>query len=311
LYLGEISKGWDYYEYGNGALLPVTALRSRRKFTQPQWNGEKLVDKTLLIWREQGLGDEIEFATCLTDVCEAGVKVLLECDPRLVNIYKRTFPTFHVRAESVRDDFYPSYGDFDVHCSVGSLPKLFRRDLTKFNRSITPLSILNENVMTFQNRLAGYKNKKLIGICWRSGVFSISRNLNYTALVDWRELLSCNDFQFVNLQYGECESELLEIEQLLGIKILRWQDLDLKNDLENVLALIKNLDAVVTVGTAVSSLAASCNVPTFVLLKQSWLMLGQLNNYPWYGCFVPIVSDNYTHVAEKINIIPELIRSLK
>ena len=150
----------------------------------------------------------------------------------------------------------------------------------------------------------------MIGICWRSGVFSIGRNLNYTALIDWKELLSCDDFQFVNLQYGECENELIEVEQSLGVQILRWPDLDLKNDLENVLALIKNLDSVVTVGTAVSSLSASCNIPTFILMKQSWLMLGQINNYPWYECVVPIVSDNDTHIAEKIHIIPQLIRSL-
>ena len=310
LQLGQIAKGWDYYEYGTGSLLPVTALRSRRKFNQPQWNGEKLGDKTLLIWREQGLGDEIEFATCLTDVFESGVNVILECDSRLVNIFKRTFPTFCVRTESIQEDFYPIYGDFDIQCAIGSLPRLFRRDITQFNRKTIPLNILNPNIQTYHDRLTKYANKKLIGICWRSGVFSIGRNLNYTALIDWKELLSCDDFQFVNLQYGECENELIEVEQSLGVQILRWPDLDLKNDLENVLALIKNLDSVVTVGTAVSSLSASCNIPTFILMKQSWLMLGQINNYPWYECVVPIVSDNDTHIAEKIHIIPQLIRSL-
>ena len=310
LHLGEISKGWDYYEYGSGSLLPATAFRSRRRFNQPQWNGESIDGKTLLIWREQGLGDEIEFSTCLTDVYEAGHKVILECDPRLVDLYQRTFPAFLVRPESIRDNFYPAMDDFDIQCAVGSLPRLFRRDIESFSREIIPLKIKESSIEDFKNRLTKYSGKKLIGICWRSGVFSVERNLNYTALIDWTELLGQSDFQFVNLQYGDCEAELQKIEETIGIKILRWHDLDLRNDLENLFGLIKNLDAVVTVGTAVGSIAASCNVPTFLLIKPSWLMLGQKDTYPWYGCVIPLVSDHDQHVAEKIHIVPKLIREL-
>jgi len=310
LYLGQISKGWDYYEYGSGSLLPVTARRASRKFNQPQWDGEKLGDKTLLIWREQGLGDEIEFSTCLTDVYQTGVEVILECDHRLVNIYQRTFPSFKVRPESIRKDFFPVEDDFDVQCSIASLPRLFRRNIESFDREIIPLDILKSSINEFKSRLANFSGKKIIGICWRSGVFSAGRNLNYTALIDWKELLSDPDFLFVNLQYGDCETELLEAEKSLGISIIRWNDLDLKNDLENVFGLIKNLDTVVTVGTAVSSLAASCNIPTLLLIKPSWLMLGQKDNYPWYKCVVPLVSENDIHIAEKIKLIPQFIRDL-
>jgi ADP-heptose:LPS heptosyltransferase len=57
------------------------------------------------------------------------------------------------------------------------------------------------------------------------------------------------------LQYDECEEELSSIETALNINIIRWDDLDLKNDLDSVLALISRLDLVITVGTAVSCLA--------------------------------------------------------
>ena len=310
LHLGKIPEGWDNYEFGRGSLLPGTAFRSRRKFNQPKWNGEDIKGRKLLIWREQGLGDEIEFATCLTDVYELNLDVILECDPRLVDIYQRTFPTFHIRPESITVDYFPVADDFDIQCAVGSLPRLFRRDIKSFEREIIPLKIKESAIQDFQARLSKYSDKKIIGICWRSGIFSIGRNLNYTALIDWQELLTQSNFQFVNLQYGECESELLEIEASLGINILRWQDLDLKNDIENLFGLIKNLDAVVTVGTAVSSIAASCNVPTYLLIKPSWLMLGQKDIYPWYRCITPLVAENDAHIAEKIKFIPDLIRNL-
>ena len=311
LYQGNLSKGWDYYEYGFGSILPITALRSKRKFNQQKWNGKPIGEKTLLIWREQGLGEEIEFSTCLTDVSETGVNVIFECDHRLVNIFQRTFPNFTVRPESFGEDFYPTTQDFHFQCALGSLPRIFRRSLDSFNRQIRPLSVLPSSIEKFQQRLSEFRGKKLIGICWRSGMFSIGRNLGYTALSDWSDLLSQKDFHFINLQYGECESELMEMEALLGISIVRWPDLDLKNDLENVLGLIKNLDSVVTIGTAVSSLSASCGITTYLLTTDDSLFkLGQKNTYPWYKNMIPMVAEKNAHIAEKLSLIPELLRKL-
>lgn len=310
LHTGKLDEGWDLYDFGYGSLLPNAAQRSKRKFNQPKWNGENIEGKTLLIWREQGLGDEIEFSTCLHDLSKAGIKVILECESRLVDIFSRTFPSFRVRAESIGPDFFPVKIDFDVQCAIGSLPRIYRRSIQSFSNVNTNLSILESSVETFSNRLAAHKHKKLVGICWRSGVFSIARNLNYTALLDWKELLCQSDFQFVNLQYGDCEAELIQIEAELGISILRWTDLDLKNDLENVLGLIKNLDAVVTVGTAVSSLAGVCNVPTYLLTQPNWMLLGQTDDYPWYACVTPLIAQKGQHLAEQMLHIPELIRKL-
>jgi hypothetical protein len=304
---GNLEKGWDYYEFGYGYTLPVNAARSSRKFNQPRWNGEDLGDKRLLIWREQGLGDEIEFATCLHDVQNNFSNIILECEPRLLNIFKETFSKFEVRPESVGEDLYPLYEDFDVQCAIGSLPKIFRRSLESFNKYVPQLKVPQSSIDTFKNRLDPYKNKKLIGICWRSGLISIQRNDNYTSLSDWGDLLINKQFQFVNLQYGDCEIEIEEIETSLGITVLRWKDLDLKNDLENVMGLISNLNAVVTVGTAVSSLAGSCGVTTYLLIKRSWVLLGETNKYPWYECVKPLVAEFGEHVASKIKLIPDLI----
>ena len=159
-------------------------------------------------------------------------------------------------------------------------------------------------------RLAPYEDKLLIGICWRSGVFSIQRNMNYTHLSDWKELLIKENIQFVNLQYGDCETELTEVEQALGVSILRWPDIDLKNDLESLIALIQQLECVITVGTAVSSLAAATGVTTFLLSKKVWLMLGEESRYPWFDCVIPLIAEPGVHVAEKIKLIPELLQSL-
>jgi tetratricopeptide (TPR) repeat protein len=302
LFLGELEKGWDYYDFGFCALLPKGAWRSLRRFNQPRWNGD-LNDKTLriLVWREQGLGDEIEFSTCLKDLYDADMNVILECDPRLVNIYQRAYPKFIVRSESVDLKNYPMFNDFDVQYPLGSLPRLFRRRIEDFQKQFHLWIPDDIQVADIKERLKPYKDKILVGISWRSGVLKVERNTNYTNLTDWHDLLKLNNLQFVNLQYGDCEEELISVEQELGIQILRWSDIDLRNDLEAVLALVSELDCVCSVGTAVSSLAACAGVPTLLLLQKSWILLGETENYPWYCNVKPFVVDPNMHVGSNIN----------
>jgi tetratricopeptide (TPR) repeat protein len=305
---GLLDKGWDHYEYGFGELLPWGARRSSRRFNQPRWQGENLSGKTLMVWREQGLGDEIEFSTCLHDLSNLDTKVIIETDPRLISIFHRQYPNFIIRPEHTRDDFFPIANDFDVQIPIGSLPRIFRRNMADFERMRSNWIAQDIRSGDFRKRLAHFKKKK-VGICWRSAMLSVARNDNYTALPDWYELLAESDFQFVNLQYGDCEQELKDAEHSLDISILRWPDLDLKNDLEGVVALINELDCVVTVGTAVSSLAGAVGKKTYLLTQKSWMMLGEDNRYPWYRCVYPLIPRPGSHISTRLKDVPQLLRS--
>ena len=308
LLLGDLEKGWDYYDYGFCALLPKGAWRSLRRFEQPRWQGQINKSIRLLIWREQGLGDEIEFSTCLKDLHQAEMNVTLECDPRLVGIYQRTYPNFKVRPEAINKQNLPLFDDFDVQCPIGSLPRYFRRNIKDFNKSI-PVWIPEKNrVEVIREKLKLFRHKTLIGISWRSGVLKIERNTNYTNLMDWSELFTQENFQFVNLQYGDCEEEIVQVEQALGIQILRWPEIDLRNDLETVLALISELDCVCSVGTAVSSIAGSSGVPTLLLLQRSWILLGETDIYPWYPNVKPFVVGHNEHVGLNIKNLRTFIQ---
>ena len=302
LYLqkGMLAKGWDYYDLGFGPLLPVTALRSLRKFMQPRWDGNADPTKRLLVWREQGLGDEIEFSTCFADLLSTGMQTTVECDRRLLSIFQRNYPTLNFRPESVGADQMPLFDDFDVQIPVGSLPRIYRRDKANFDKQHTRWSVDSNLSYKFQQRLEPYKNKILVGICWRSGLLRVQRNESYSGLPDWKPLLQRNDIQFVNLQYGDCEDELTAIEQELNISILRWPDIDLKDDLEAVIALIDQLDIVVTVGTAVSSLAGAVGKKCLLLAKRSWIFLGETERYPWYPTVHPLLVQDHELVATRI-----------
>jgi Tetratricopeptide repeat len=310
LYTGQIEKGWEYYDFGFADLLPTGAFRSPRKFIHPKWNGDFNTNKKILIWREQGLGDEILFGTCLSDMYDTNLEIVLECDPRLVTIYQRTFPRFQVRPESINSEFYPSIIDFDLQVPFGGLPKYLRKDIHSYQKNETYFIPQADRIQFIKERLAPFNKKILVGICWRSGRLSIERNSNYTSLLDWKNLLVNKNYQFVNLLHGDCEAEISEVEKLYDIEILRWRDIDLMNDLETVLALVSELDYVVSVGTAVSVLAAAAGTRVCVLLQKSWVLLGQTEIYPWFSNVKPFVVDPGQHVGVNIDKIEPYLDSI-
>ena len=113
--------------------------------------------------------------------------------------------------------------------------------------------------------------------------------------------MSDPQYKFINLVHGDCESEILEVEKQFNIEILRWQDIDLKNDLEDVLALVSQLDCVVSVATALSVISAAAGVNTLVLLQRSWVLLGQNDQYPWFPSARPFVVETNEHVGINIS----------
>ena len=314
LQTGDLKKGWEYYESGFNSMIPVGASRQPfRQFNFPQWRGESLKDKRLLIWREQGIGDELLFSSCMIDLLDAGASITFECSARYVETYKRSFPNFQVRPEFSlgTDDQLIEKETYDYHIPVGSLPGLLRAHIEDFEKQRPFIKSNPVYRQDFKNRLQIYRGKKLVGICWRSGMMDPTRNREYTSLVDWGHLLRREDCVFVNLQYGDCETELLEAENLFGIRIIRWNDLDLKNDLDRVFSLMSCLDCVVSANTAVHSMAGSQGIPVVLLdSKLSWSNLACEDHFPWYPKTVLSGKPNTTRTAEALIEAPMLLNRI-
>jgi tetratricopeptide (TPR) repeat protein len=316
LRLGDLVNGWRMYEYGFDPSVPAYVARApARQFSVPRWEGKPIPGKRLLVWAEQGLGDEILFLSCMRDLLEHCGDIILECAPRLVEVMARSFPSITVRPSAYsRDNFYlPLFADFDFQIPLGSLPSLFRQSLEDFSHFM-PYVVTNvEKRDVFSSRLSLFERKLKVGICWRSGMLSAERNSGYSAIRDWGDLLKLQNCIFVNLQYGECESEITEVEALFGITILRWNDLDLKNDIDNVYALLDCLDLVVTAATAVNPMAGSIGKATFLLQDSwGWPNIGT-DYYPWFPntrCFVPESGNSPAEVIPSIAAIVANIANL-
>jgi Tfp pilus assembly protein PilF len=304
---GRIKEGWALYEKGFSPAIPASLARGpQRQFSVPMWDGQNFTPgERLMIWREQGVGDEIRFAA-LIPLLPQSVRnnLTLECDHRLVDLFARSMPEVRVRSES------QTMNDFDYHLPIGSLPRLLMSSVEVLRDAPPLLHPDPEDGAKFAGRLAEYRGKKLVGICWRSHKLSATRNKKYTALEDWRGILSTPGAMFVNLQYGECEEEIRQIESELGIRILRWPDLDLMNDFSGVAALMKNLDLVISISSAVVPLAGAVAAPTLCMTYQNWVLLGEKNTYPWFSSVTPIALSYSEAMAVALPVAEEQVRLL-
>jgi tetratricopeptide (TPR) repeat protein len=308
---GDLRSGWEFYKSGFNHLIPsYLKRRPDRKFHVPLWDIEFSSSDKILVWSEQGLGDELMFATMLPDQIKITPNLIFECDHRLVPIFSRTYPDITVREHSYDQlNFYKQkLQDFNHQIPIANLCCIHRDNISKFPIKNPILKVDPEIKKIYQDRLCEFNGKILIGICWRSGVMTPARNSAYTSILDWKSIFSIPNASFINLQYGECEDEIRKAEEKFNVQIIRWNDLDLKNDLDNVMGLIDCLDYIVTAGTAVLSMAGSLGKKTFVFLnKPTWIMLGA-NNYPWFNSVTPIFATDKNITATALEEISNEIK---
>jgi len=269
---GKLEKGWEEYEWRwKRKLEPL----QQRNFPQSRWRGEPLQGKSILIWGEQGVGDEIIFSSMIPDVVATGAHCTIECDPRLVSLFSRSFPKTWVHSrpytEAERGEEF-----FDYQIPAGSLFAQFRKSIKDFPSRNSYLVVDERKQKLWRERILSLGSGLKIGVSWRSGVSSFSRNVNYASISDLGPLFALKDVVFVNLQYDECAEELAEIYEKFGITLHVWDDLDMYDDLDNVAAMVSCLDVVVTCMTSVSMLSGGLGIPTlgYCVPNKNWDSLG-------------------------------------
>ncbi len=278
-------RGWDEYEWRWHS---PGGPRPRNYFTQPLWNGHSLADQTILVHNEQGLGDEILFATCFPDLIAQAGHCVLACDHRLAPLLARSMPQATVlgmtrgREHTFR---LPAKLHVDVQIPAGSLPRYLRRDAASFRQNARLLTADPTRVQFWRARLAALGPGLKIGISWRAGTTARDRRTRWTHLADWQEMLTLPGTHFVNLQYGDCQQELTELEHTHGMHLHAWPDCDPRQNIDDLAAQIAALDLVISVGNANVHLAGALGVPTWSFIPRSaywcWGLEGE--RCRWYA----------------------------
>jgi tetratricopeptide (TPR) repeat protein len=281
--LGNLKQGWNEYEWRWRTKGSPT--RDPGDFSQPLWDGSSLKGKTLLIYSEQGVGDEIMFASCFQDVVDQADSCTMECDIRLVPIFRRSFPKA-VFVEKVKDCDVPSskYPETDLVIPSGSLPKFVRTDFGSFPRRKSYLIPDVEKVHFWRDRLKTLGEGLKVGISWRGGGIPYVRRKRSIVLEGWVKIFSLSGIQLINLQYGDCAKELLEVKEKLGVTIHDWEDADPLENLDNFAAQVSALDLVISVDNSTVHMAGALGMPVWVLLPFScdWRWMREIEYTPWY-----------------------------
>lgn len=294
LALGDLHAGFAMYE--NRWLRNTPGLDSiHEQLAIPQWDGRSLEGERLLVASEQGIGDEIMFAACLPDVIARADHVVIECSAKLLPLFKRAFPLATVEAavawrdeEGFRRHSYawlddlPEEAQPTMYCTAGSLPMLLNRRVPDFGRREPLFKQDGRSVAGWKRRLAKLGDGPKIGLCWRSGLRAEHRDWHYASLMDYAPLLAIPGAQFIDLQYDDSTAERLAMEGAHGLRLHRFDDLDMKEDLDHTAGLIAALDLVVSAPTAVSELAGAVGTPGWrVSVGPDWSALGS-QRYPWF-----------------------------
>lgn len=278
---GDLPVGWSGLEsrFAAGQALP------NRHFRAPRWRGGELNGGDLLIWREQGVGDEFMFATCYRaamDLARANGagRVLIDAEPRLVGLLARSFPDAVVTAQPPLDVSDPR--PLAAQIPAGSLPSLLRLRVSDFPAAVEPMRADPERSAVWRHRLAALPPGLKVGICWRSGLVAPGRAAAHTRLEDWAPLFAVEGVQWINLQYDDAAEEIASARDRWGVILHRWDDVDLKSDLETAAALTAELDLVISAGTSVAEMAGALGVPVWRLSRPAeWSALG-VGCRPWY-----------------------------
>ncbi len=294
---GDLKAGFAGYEARFQATpfgLPV------RPFAAPRWQGEDLSGRSILIWTEQGLGEEILSASMFAEVAARARACTIECSARLAPLLARSLPRAQV---VVRSDPPAAAATFDFQTPALSLASTLRSDFAHFPKHTGYLksdSALVAHLRAKYRAQAG--GKRVIGISWESA--SRHGGRKRLPLEFWGPILNTPGIHFVSLQYGIVPGSQ-HIAAAEG-KLFVDAEVDALESLEASAAQIAAMDLVITVSNTTAHLAGAQNVPVWTLLTAGpgsfWYWFRDRVDSPWYpsmrlwrqavpGDWAPVVRD--------------------
>jgi tetratricopeptide (TPR) repeat protein len=302
--------GWEEYEWRwrhEGFSTPI------RPFSQPWWDGSSEGVKKLLVWAEQGIGDEVQLSGLIRDILSGGIRVVVECDRRLVTLLQRSFPGITVveRADppaSLLED--PS---ITHQIPMASIPRVLKLspDSMSFRN---PFLIPNEKQRDrLRSEYKGSGDSFLVGISFRSGNAQEGPKRS-VGLEYWGPILNVAGARFISLQYGECSRELQSAYDRFGVQVFEDKRIDSLVNLESFAAQVAAMDLVISVDNSTVHFAGAVgtNVWTMLPSEPDWRWGLESDRTRWYstmrlfrqqqrGNWEPVISKIAGELASLIN----------
>jgi len=277
---GDFKNGWTLWE----SRWKLDELFSPKLETiRPVWVGNK--KSKLLVWPEQGIGDQILYSSLLPDLNRKCSELVVILDPRLINLLTRSMGEFCT--------FYPDNGkkielDYDEHIAMGSLCQYFRTNEKDF-KSIHNGFLIDDKKRTAEIKknllaLTDQSSYKICGISWRSQTLRVGahKSIHLKNLI---ETLNLEGYIFVSLQYGDTAEEIKDVKNELGVDVISYEGVDNFNDIDGLTSLIKVCDTIISIDNITCQLAGALGKEIHILLTYgSWWGWGvNRTDSPWYN----------------------------
>lgn len=278
LQLEDFAGGWDDYRFRN-----LNSSRFFRVLPVQEWQGEELDGKTIVVLAEQGLGDQIMLASCLSDLLSLQPKrVVVEAVTRVAPTLARSFPECEVIStrQDKGLDWLREIDGIDFYVPLGELPRFFRRSLSAFPAQ--PYLKPDPNrVVHWRDRMRALGPGPYIGTSWRGGTEktrSVIRTLDPSQLISLQDDLGG---QWISLQYGDVTNELASAASA-GMALTHWAEGI--TDLDEFAALCAALDGIVTVCNTTVHYAGAVGQHVWVMAPHvpEWRYGLHHEHMPWY-----------------------------
>jgi len=284
LELGEWEEGFRIYD--TAGFDPAGIMPTERKLKTygglPKWDGTP--GQTVVTYGEQGVGDEIMFASMIPDLMR-DCKVIVDCDHRIEKMLKRSFPGLEaVYPTSDVNAPFPWKADhkIDAFVPMGSLGRHYRKRSEDFPK-VAYLKADPDKIAIWGEHLKTLPRGLNVGISWAGGLKKTRFDKRTIPLDHMQPLLETKGVNFISLQYHHwAADECARIGSRIGVPIYHWGDAI--KDYEDTAALLTNLDLVITVNTSLHHLAGSLGVRQWCMtpVMVAW-RYGISGPSPWYG----------------------------
>ncbi len=292
------SRGFAEYEWRWQHSGPLGA----RFFPQPAWDGSPLTGKGILLWTEQGVGEDILFAHAIPDVLQAAKICVIECENRMVPLYARSFPTAIVVPRTDPPQPRTLAIDIDVQSPLGSLLRWLRPSPEAVPSRTGYLKPDALRASIYRERYQHLGSGPKVGIAWHS----TNPNKDCPPLEAWEAVLTVPGICFIDLQYDDRGTDRDRVRERFGISIYRDADIDPLQSLDDFAAQVAALDLVLSSSQTAAHMAGAVGQRVWTILSATptnwyWGISG--DRTPWYPTmrlFRQTQEGNWADVCQRV-----------
>lgn len=272
------AEGWKNYSASLGTENRRTVKYRPPGSEEPVWDGTP--GKTVVVYGEQGLGDEICAASMLPQAIWDSKLVIVDCDKRLEGLFRRSFPgakVYGTRTAKPGEARWEEKGEWiEASISAFELGQFYRKTTADFPG--TPYLTPCPDRLAMWKALFASKGKPTIGIAWSGGTWHNAGEHRKLSLEDWKPIFEAVDAHWVSLQYKDAT------EQIKGTPVVQYRFGTLTPDYDDTAAMVAACDLVIGVQTSVNHLAGALGVPVWALIPKvsQWRYGEGHEDIPWY-----------------------------